>query len=426
MIGRQQLIALFAISLLVAHVNSLSDEPATQQTNPSEPCQQMIEGEESPDTAASLLSVEGMRLKLACESARDDKTAAAIRVTQAHDKRKVQDNDLLFTATQAVKTTERLSQMTKNQEIQRASAGVRLGAVEAQQTEQQQLADAQTAFANVAQQSEVRESEAAAIATSTKQNAVELAISSWRARREAARQEAHQEFGSAERQMAQGLAAASATQTHALDAADATRNAAVPPLQKQLTDFEHATKQLSAELKSSGKDQAVAVAEYDTRYKQQEVVAAEVHAQIKQVEGDVLAAKTEANIRHDMSVDQLQKAMQAAKANAVARKAHEYKATRVWLQQHVDDASSTATKLLQKRQAATEESLETAATARDKARAEAIAAASDATEAAKQVADQQIASTYQAQREARASEALQQATRFREQALDVHSLGPSL
>ena len=179
MIGRP-LIALFAISLLVAHVNSLNDEPATQQTNPSEPCQQMIEGEESPDTAADLLSVEGMRLKLACESARDEKTAAAIRVTQAHDKRKVQGNDLLFTATQAVKTTERLSQMTKNQEIQRASAGVRLGAIEAQQTEQQQLADAQTAFANVAQQSEVRESEAAAIATSTKQNAVELAISSWR------------------------------------------------------------------------------------------------------------------------------------------------------------------------------------------------------------------------------------------------------
>jgi hypothetical protein len=373
-----------------------------------------------------LLTVEGMRLKLGCEDERDAKTAASIRITQAHSEQLTQDNNLQFASTQAVKTAERLSQTTRAQQVERANAEARLEAIDAQEAEQQNLADAQKSFVDAAQRNLARESQAAAQATSTKQNAVELAIATWRSQRETARKQTHLAFVSAEQQMAQGLARVTAEKSLAIEAAEKKKTDAIPALRKRLTDFEHATKQLSATLKSSGKSQAQVVAEYDERYKEQDAVAAEVHAKIKKIEADTLAAKEEANTRYSAEVAKIEKTMQDTKVDAVAEKARTYKASKAQLQQKVDAASNAAASDLKQQHTQTQTSLEAAQTTRDRARAEAVAVASDAMQTAKEVARQEIASTYQSQREHRANEALDQASRFREQALSVQTLGPSL
>jgi len=417
-----QLLLLLAMPLLLVHGISLGEDPLS----PLEPCQQIAEEEKSADTAASLLSVEGMRLKLACESERDDRTAASIRVTQAHDQLVVQDSDLQYSSTQAVRTAERLSTMARTNQVDQANSGIRLGALEAQEAEQRKLAVAQKAFADAASQNSARESQEAALATSTKQGAVELAIASWRSQRELARKQTHQVFISSEQQMAEDLATAAGQKTRAIEAADAAHNKAVPSLQKRLTDFEHGTKQLSSTLKASGKSQAEVVAEYDSRYREQEDVAAEVHAEIKKIETDTIAAKQQASTRYATELTRIEKAMRDEMADAVARKDQVYSSSKKLLQQQVDKASNAAATSLEQQHAETQQSAEVAQTSRDRARAEAVAAANDATEAAKEAGKRRIASTNRARQEASTSQALELATSFREKALGVQTLNPSL
>lgn len=424
-----QLLLLLAMPLLLVHGISLGEDPLS----PLEPCQQIAEEEKSADTAASLLSGEGMRVKLACESERDDRTAASIRVTQAHDQLVVQDSDLQYSSTQAVKTAERLSQMTRTNEVNQANSGIRLGALEAQEAEQRKLAVAQKAFADAASQNSARESRAAALTTSTKQGVVELAIATWRSQRELARKQTYQVFISSEKQLAEDLATAAGKKTRAIEAADAAHNKAVPSLQKRLTNFEHGTKQLSSTLKASGKSQAEVVAEYDSRYREQEDVAAEVHSEIKKIETETIAAKQQASTRYTTEVTQIEKAMRDKMADAVARKDQVYSSSKKLLQQQVDKASNAAATSLEQQHAETRQSAEVAQTSRDRARAEAVAAANDATEAAKEAGKRQIASTNRARREASTSQALQlarthehAAASFREKALDVQTLNPSL